>query len=178
MLDRISDVKIHFALSGVVVIGAILSFKLNTENEPNASFRCRSKSDLSTRKYSSFPGASSNPSKRTSTESGRVNDDLFPRMASSSSLLKRALTTNTLNSPSERKMVVKMRKKKKSALNRDVGEKRAVLRTRVSFRLVRCVANASELARAAVSCAIRFKVVERVSMKNKLKYIKLQHIGN
>jgi len=65
--------------------------------------------------------------------------------------------------------VVKMRKKKKSALNRDVGEKRAVLRTRVSFRLVRCVANASELARAAVSCAIRFKVVERVLMKNKMK---------
>jgi len=102
-------------------------------------------------------------------ESGRVNDDLFPRMASSSSLLKRALTTNTLNSPSERKMVVKMRKKKKSALNRDVGEKKAVLRTRVSFRHVRCVANASELARAAVSCAIRFKVVERVLMKNKMK---------
>lgn len=63
-----------------------------------------------------------------------------------------------------------MRKKKKSALNRDVGEeKKAVLRTRVSFRLVRCVANASELARAAVSCAIRFKVVERVLMKNKMK---------
>ena len=61
------------------------------------------------------------------------------------------------------------KKKKKSLLNCDIREKIAVLRTRVSFRLVRCVANASELARAAVSCAIRFKVVERVLMKNKMK---------